>query len=236
MTCGDDSGRMSFQRPGWLELSLWALGILLIAVFLSTRVWSEHARSQAVEAFRIRAASPGLEDSRLTAPTGVDQSLWSRARILAYAHSFPVAGAPEAVLRIPSLRLEVPVYRVLNELNLNRGAAHIEGTTDLLRNGNIGIAAHRDGFFRKLKDIEVGADVYLDVERRSTRFHVVKLSIVDPSDTAVLAPTASSMITLVTCYPFYFIGPAPQRFVVQAEADATTDARESSSHRIHPPK
>jgi sortase A len=131
---------------------------------------------------------------------------------------------PEGVLRIPSLRLEVPVYEGTTEINLNRGAAHIEGTASLAPGGNIGIAAHRDGFFRKLKDITVDAEVLLDTVDGSMRYRVVEIGIVRPTDVRVLANTAVPSITLVTCYPFYFVGSAPRRYIVRAELADPQDA------------
>jgi sortase A len=122
------------------------------------------------------------------------------------------------VLRIPSLRLEVPVYEGATEINLNRGAAHIQGTASLAAGGNVGIAAHRDGFFRKLKDAALGADVFLDtVDHGSARYRIVDIGIVEPTDVHVLAKTDVPSVTLVTCYPFYFVGNAPLRYVVRAE-------------------
>ena len=70
--------------------------------------------------------------------------------------------APQALLRIPQLTLDVPVYGDDSDKNLDRGAGHIRGTAALVQAGNIGIAAHRDGFFRKLKDVELGMDIYLE--------------------------------------------------------------------------
>jgi sortase A len=83
--------------------------------------------------------------------------------------------------------------------------------------GNVGIAAHRDGFFRKLKDIALEADVYVDLPAGSLRYRVVDISVVAPEDVQVLAPTATPSVTLVTCFPFYFVGDAPQRYIVRAE-------------------
>jgi sortase A len=154
-------------------------------------------------------------------PSALDQSLWSNSRRLAFAKSSRKPGAPEAVLRIPSVQLEVPVYAGTSEIDLNRGAGHIEGTAGLLEAGNVGIAAHRDGFFRKLKDLTRGADVYLDVADRSTHYRVADLSVVAPSDTHALAASTIPSLTLVTCYPFYFVGAAPQRYIVRAEVVGT---------------
>jgi sortase A len=147
----------------------------------------------------------------------VDQSLWSEKRSAAFAEAMAHPGAPVGALSIPSIRLEVPVYSGTSELNLNRGAAHIEGTSPLGADGNVGIAAHRDGFFRGLESLHMDADVLLEVDSRTVRYRVVDIRIVEPTEVHVLAPTDTPSITLVTCYPFYFIGNAPERYIVRAE-------------------
>ena len=83
--------------------------------------------------------------------------------------------------------------------------------------GNLGIAGHRDGFFRGLKDIEVGDSIEMLTHQGNSEFVVSSITIVDPTDVSVLAPTDSSTITLVTCYPFYFVGHAPKRYIVKGE-------------------
>jgi sortase A len=201
----------------YLELSIWGVGLALILFWAGARAWSEHARATGIQAFRDdQLVGARVQPSHFTGHVSVDQSLWSKARTAAYANS-SFASMPEAILRIPSIQLEVPVYAGTSELNLNRGAAHIEGTSTRLQAGNIGIAGHRDGFFRSLKHIRIGADIYLEVARKSTRYRVVDLSIVMPSDMSPLAPTEVPSITLVTCYPFYFVGSAPKRYIVRAE-------------------
>lgn len=148
---------------------------------------------------------------------GVDQSLWSPRRIREFAASAGTGEPPSAVLRIASLGLEVPVFEEETEVNLDRGAAHIDGTAPLGGAGNTGIAAHRDGFFRKLKDISFDAVIDLNVGGRVLRYGVVDISVVLPTDVYVLEATPSPSITLVTCYPFYFVGSAPQRYIVRAQ-------------------
>ena len=122
-----------------------------------------------------------------------------------------------AVMRIASVKLEVPVYDELTELNLNRGAARIADTAQLLEDGNTGIAGHRDGFFRKLKDVQLGDDIHISAGGRTARYRVSEIRIVSPKDVQVLEPTAVPSITLVTCYPFYLVGHAPLRYIVRAE-------------------
>ena len=100
--------------------------------------------------------------------------------------------------------------------NLNRGVGRIIGTARPGGPGNIGIAGHRDGFFRGLKDISVGDDVELTTTKERATYIVDQIEIVSPTDVRVLQPRGVSSLTLVTCYPFYFVGDAPNRFIVHA--------------------
>ena len=120
------------------------------------------------------------------------------------------------MLRLPRLGLEAPILAGTDDKTLNRGIGHIEGAALPGAPGNSGLAGHRDGFFRVLKDIAVG-DV-LEVETLDGRrsYIVDRASIVHPDDVSVLEPTPSEAVTLVTCYPFYFVGSAPNRFIVRA--------------------
>jgi sortase A len=220
----------------YLELSIWGVGLALIFLWAGARAWSEHARASGIQAFRDdQLVGAQLRPSRFTSHVSVDQSLWSRARTAAYANSSIASSMPEAILRIPSIQLEVPVYAGTSELNLNRGAAHIEGTSARVQAGNIGIAGHRDGFFRSLKHIRIGADIYLEVAQKSIRYRVVDLSIVMPSDVQPLAPTEVPSITLVTCYPFYFVGSAPNRYIVRGELVDTLPETVATQHRLSSP-
>jgi sortase A len=123
---------------------------------------------------------------------------------------------PIAVLRIPHIQLEVPVYDDTNDLILNRGVGRILGTAHVGEIGNLGIAGHRDGFFRGLKDLAPGDEIGLDRIGQSDAYVVEKIEIVNPDDVSVLAPTPTPTLTLVTCFPFYFVGSAPQRYIVTA--------------------
>ena len=122
-----------------------------------------------------------------------------------------------AVLRIDSAEIEVPVFASTGKQALSKGAGHVEGTARPGDNGNIAIAGHRDTFFRGLKDLEVGADIEMATPEGSRVFRVAELRIVDPLDVSVLDPTEDTVLTLITCYPFYYVGPAPDRFIVRAE-------------------
>ena len=146
-----------------------------------------------------------------------DLSLWSPQRIQAWRDTLTRKGpAPLAVLRIPRIGLEVPILEGTDDWTLNRGVGHIEDTANPGTDGNCGIAGHRDGFFRGLKDVQQGDSVELETLRGTELYRIERTWIVDPEDVSVLDPTPARSMTLVTCYPFYFVGSAPQRFIVRA--------------------
>ena len=113
-------------------------------------------------------------------------------------------------LEIPRLNLSVMVMEGDGASVLRLGAGHVPGT-------QMCIAAHRDTFFRALKDIKVNDTIRITTPEGTTEYRVVSTKIVPPSDTSVLDAKDDSTLTLVTCYPFYYIGPAPKRFIVQAK-------------------
>ena len=221
------------MRVGRIELCAWILGIALLGSYAGARMSFETARAAGVEAFDASTAAsvrsqeaPANQGQTPSASFEVDQSLWSQERVRAFAGSPAAQGDVKAVLRIPALQLEVPVYSGTTDANLNRGAAHIEGTAALTGNaGNIGIAGHRDGFFRKLKEAAIDDELYLSLEGESLRFRIVELAVVLPHEVGVLASTDVPSLTLVTCYPFYFVGAAPQRYIVRARRDGASDDR-----------
>lgn len=208
------------------ERMSWIVGLGLLAFYLIVRADSEVGSQAALAAFEANrattiAAAP--ESGSVAAPVMAavvarmpDQTLWSDARKKAYRDSLQHdSGLPQAVLEIPSLGLKVPVFEGTDEIALNRGVGRIEGTSLPGETGNIGIAGHRDGFFRGLKDIGVGESIELQTLDDKLEFRVSEITIVDPNEVSVLDPTESTTLTLVTCYPFYYVGHAPRRYIVR---------------------
>lgn len=117
---------------------------------------------------------------------------------------------------IPRLGVSVAVLQGTGSRMLRLGAGHIEGTPLPGEPGNSGIAGHRDTFFRKLKDVRKDDEIQLQTPTGLFRYQVDWTKVVDPDDLSVLTPSTTSALTLVTCYPFYLVGPAPSRFVVHA--------------------
>lgn len=149
-----------------------------------------------------------------------DTSLWSAGRIADYEASLSAELPPVlGLLELPSVGIKVPVYPEASELTMDRAAGVIRGMAYPHEAGNIGISGHRDGYFRSLKDIKVGDPIVLQTLEGEKRFVIEDTAIVEKYDTRLLQDTREQTVTLVTCYPFYFAGPAPQRFIVTAHLD-----------------
>lgn len=219
-----------------IEVAAWCAGALLLAAYGGMRAWSAYASNQGLAAMRQTRAQyiaaqaenatttlPGDDPAQRTAALSVaqpDTSTWAPKRLAEYRSSLGLNMTPGAVLRVPKLGLEVPVYEGTSDAILNRGAGRIAATAAIdSATGNVGIAAHRDGFFRPLKDIKVGDALLLDTAAATRRYRVTRLAVVDPSNVSVLDPTPVATITLVTCYPFYHVGNAPKRFIAIAQLD-----------------
>src|ERR1700686_3816793 len=141
------------------ERLLIAAGLICVLVYVCTRIYATAMYQAGLWSFsQLKSSSPTVkyeEHGR-----AIHFSLWAGKRITAYKKSLVTrVGTPLAVLSIPRLRLHVPVFEGTDELTLNRGAGRIVGTAQLGQRGNIGIAAHRDGFFRSLKDVRPGDQV-----------------------------------------------------------------------------
>jgi len=119
-------------------------------------------------------------------------------------------------LDIPRLGLSVAVLQGTRSQMLRLGAGHIANTPLPGETGNSAIAGHRDTFFRDLKDIRGQDEIQFQTATELFRYRVDWVKVVEPEDISVLDPSTDSELTLVTCYPFYFLGPAPKRFVVRA--------------------
>ncbi|MEE4271412.1 MAG: class D sortase [Thermoanaerobaculales bacterium] len=204
------STRRSFLRG--LQWALIATGVVLLGYWAGMRLHGWVGGSSAVASFE------QVRDRNLPLELPVDTTLWAEDRIAEFEESLDHDFEPPlAVLRIAKIDLEVAVLAGTSELALNRGVGHIDGTPLPGEAGNVGIAGHRDGYFRGLKDIAVGDEIEVETLTGIERFAITDLTIVEPTDVWVLEPTEIPSITLVTCYPFYFVGSAPQRFIVRAE-------------------
>ncbi|HEV2729647.1 MAG TPA: class D sortase [Terriglobales bacterium] len=203
-----------------MQLVLLITGVLLIGIFIAAHIHKSVLSRAATIQFETLKAEPSNDkvvSIALDQHFRFDFSLWDEGRITAYQQSLSERFEPPlAVLRIAKVHLEVPVLNGIDDLSLNRGVGYIPGTYRPGEPGNIGIAGHRDGFFRVLKDVGPGDMIELETVGRIDIYRVNQVVIVKPDDVSVLQPTSIPTLTLVTCYPFYFIGSAPKRYIVHA--------------------
>ena len=147
-----------------------------------------------------------------------DKSLWNGKRIDDYREALAQGGAPPlGILTIDRLNIQVPIYNGTDEHNLNRGIGRIKGMAKLGEDsGHLAISGHRDGFFRGLKDIRAGDTIEIQTPKGTDRYTVDSMTVVSKTEISVLNPTEERLLTIVTCYPFYFVGNAPKRYIVRA--------------------
>ncbi len=219
---------MSLRRT---ERILLGLGLVLLLVWAGIRLHGWISSRNAVRRFRESveerppAVLPGEDAATAVGgtpfhvPTGApDTSLWAEGRVRKYRESLEEeAGEAIGVLSIPDIDLTVPVFEGTGSVVLNRGVGRIAGTAHPGEPGNLGIAGHRDGFFRGLKDVGPGDRIVLETAKGTFQYEIRWVRIVAPEDVSVLAPSKTRELTLVTCYPFYFVGKAPKRYIVRAE-------------------
>jgi len=193
----------------WLSRVFLLSAVLLLGYcgYVVADAWVfQHLAAQSFEAqvqahSNIREASPAVE-----------QNTTATQNVPAVASDGSIGR-----LEIPDVGLSVMVEEGTDESTLQRAAGHIEGTALPGRPGNIGIAGHRDTFFRPLRNLHRDNIITLTTLRGAYRYRVLSTKVVKPDDVSVLRADQQDILTLVTCYPFYFVGPAPNRFIVRAE-------------------
>lgn len=147
----------------------------------------------------------------------LDRLLHDRQR--AESERAPASAADGLIgrIEIPRLLLSVVVVEGIDKTTLRRAVGHVPGTALPGQPGNVGLAGHRDTFFRPLKDLKLKDEVRVSTLQGNFKYEVESLRVVEPDNVGVLAASADNVLTLVTCYPFYYFGPAPQRWIVRAK-------------------
>ena len=232
----------------WAEVALFLFGIALLIFYgvahIDRYLTSRAALKSAIQTFERLDAPPaagGAQPVKEELAAGEpDFAGWDAKRIEAYNGTlWKRTGTPLAILDIPRLHLAAPVLDGADALTLNHAVGRIAGTARPGEPGKIGIAGHRDSFFRGLKDIAEGDRLELRTRSGKDIYLVDRIQIVSPSDVSVLRTEPVSALTLVTCYPFYYAGSAPKRFVVtaylveQVPAGATTSELRLDSQPVN---
>jgi sortase A len=190
----------------WVQYTLVVAGAAMLAA------WAWSAWDARVSQ---RAARQVLESAAPPVETAHSQEAGAQAGPTA---DEPVAlrGSPIAALSIPRIRLSAVVLQGSDARTLRHGPGHLANTAAPGDSGNVVIAGHRDSFFRPLKDVQIGDDIFLETPTARVQYRVTSLWVVKPTDLGVIEPAGESVLTLITCYPFWMLGNAPDRFVVRA--------------------
>ncbi len=145
-----------------------------------------------------------------------EQSAEFARAAMSYAPVTVRTGGLVGMLDVPRLNLTTPVIEGDDDKTLKRAVGHLPDTPLPWEDGNSALAGHRDGLFRPLKDIKIGDEIRFRTSRHQIRYRVTETRIVKPDDMSVLERRDPRSLTLITCYPFYFVGNAPDRFIVYA--------------------
>ncbi len=197
----------------WVERALFVVGILCLGywtwAWLDTRFVEARETRRLEETLAARAATGGASEtdslsSFKTQKTDPDPKPLQEGELLGR-------------IEIPRLDVSAVILEGVGKQTLRRAAGHVPDTAlPSEPSGNVGLAAHRDSFFRGLRDVREGDTIELTMLDGTYNYKVEWTKIVDPSEVSVLAPTDEPALTLVTCYPFHYVGSAPQRFIVRA--------------------
>lgn len=193
---------------GRLLIAVGVLALLTAGFFYLQSALFQRASNRAFDRLRAAHRSPAASQVRAALDTGSGAAL------------FPAGvptGAEVGRIQIPSLHLSAIILQGTGAGTLRRAVGHYPGSALPGQGGNVVLAGHRDTFFRPLRHIRRGDRIILETARATVDYRVETTAVVSPSDVAVLAPSAGNILTLVTCYPFYYIGPAPHRFIVRAQ-------------------
>jgi sortase A len=147
----------------------------------------------------------------------IQQSVLASSTTLdSHAQNIPKVGEVLGRISIKRLGVSVIFMEGLTPKILRRGVGHVPGTPLPGEIGNVALAGHRDTFFRPLERIRLDDEILITTTASTARYRVDSVKVVDLNDVEVLAPATTSTLTLITCYPFYFVGSAPRRFIVHA--------------------
>jgi sortase A len=224
MSFGSEAARGG-AAPRWLYLSLIAFGtgcLLLYAFFTAQAAIYQHFAKADIDRMIAARDTPHSDSSTPLpgTPAGeAPESPTMTRRAPVVPNPAPLAlGTVIGRVDVPRLQLSAAIAEGDDDSTLGKAVGHLPDTPlPWQQAGNAAFAAHRDGLFRPLRNIRVNDEVRLVTPHGDFLYRVKKTQVVNPEDVWVLAPTKTATVTLITCYPFTFVGHAPQRFVVQAE-------------------
>ena len=193
--------RLKKPAMAWMEYALWAVGC--VALGYCAFLWGRAAYNQTLGSWTLDHLVSQREPQAASVSTSQEGRLVGR-------------------IEIPRLNLSAIVFEGTSDETLARGVGHLTGSASPGENGNLVLAGHRDSYFRKLRGIRDGDAVTVSGRDREFEYVVESTAVVSPDATEVLRHSNDATLTLITCYPFRYVGSAPQRFVVRAKKVRTS--------------
>jgi sortase A len=241
----DEQPRSKRRGPGVAEWFFLLAGLAAVDIF----VWvnTSTVLYQAYEDWAFDQTLRGLKPS--TRGFVADEISWlfgSRSKVEPPDHAPKAEPLPSEKpplpemllgrLKIPRLHVAAMVREGADSGTLRRAIGHIPGTALPGKTGNVGLAGHRDTFFRALRNIEKDDTIDFETDAGTFRYAVESTRIVSPRDVSVLSAAGGRTLTLVTCYPFYYVGSAPKRFIVRAvQVPSGATRQQASRDSAHAP-
>ena len=210
----------------WARHLLFTIGIVALAYVGLTLL-----DANLYQKYQTRQFQQELNDSQASIVSGVPVPALQGAKP-ARTESLGSTGSGRSALgriEINAIGLSAMILEGIDGRTLRRAVGHIPGTPLPGQTGNVGLAGHRDTFFRALRNIHPGDDITLQTLSGLYHYRVDSTKVVDPGATLVLNKSDDAILTLVTCYPFSYLGPAPKRFIVRAHKIPTTTAEPGST-------
>ncbi len=208
-----------------LQLLFWCGGVLLCCLAVGRYIEMRHFQAtenrRLEEALRAKVPAPPLP-----VPGSFSHQGEAEPR---------KPGSLVGRIEIPRLKLSAIVLEGSDSRVLNLGVGRIPETSEPGEPGNVVLGGHRDTFFRPLSGIRKGDGIKIQTPHGAYKYTVDWMDVVDPENTALLKATPQRSLTLVTCYPFHFVGPAPRRFIVRAHQDTEASAASTANPTQLPP-
>lgn len=190
-------------RMSGLQIMLWVIGVLALVYAISGYSLAAWHQARQKASFHVMASTPSSGPRAMPG----DSEAWTKS----------APGDLIGVIEIPRLGISSVVDEGIDNKTLMIAVGHVPGTAFPGQRGNVALAAHRDTFFKELGQLKIGDDIVLTTLRGAYHYSVESTRIVKPSANEVLAPSDHPTLTLITCYPFHYIGTAPRRFIVVAQ-------------------
>jgi sortase A len=206
------------ESPGRRVARLILLVVGIVGIGIYCESWLYRTAYQLYENWQFDHSSAERTPPPERKPAALPAVLPDPDRGAARSHKPEPAGVVGRI-SIPRLNVSAMVEEGVDEVTLSRAVGHIPGTALPGETGNIGIAGHRDTFFRKLKDLKPNDQIDFTTHSGHYHYTVESLTVVDPSDVSVLEAKGGKVLTIVTCFPFEYIGNAPRRFIVHAVSE-----------------